>query len=103
MKIALALIVAATLSGCAYPAKQVSTVDDRPGIYVAGAPSEAVLFVDGIEMGRAAAFDGNPKILLLEPGTHRLKIIHGADVLLSQDVFLGEGTRRKITLPARTP
>jgi hypothetical protein len=92
-------VVAVVLVGC-YPVKQVNTIDDRPGIYVVDAPAGAILYIDGIEMGRAAKFDGNPTVLLVEPGTHRLKIVNDGVVLLSSEVFLGEGVHRKITLPS---
>ncbi len=88
------------LAGC-YPIHQARTVDDRPGLAIMGAPENAILYIDGVEMGRAAQFDGYFKTLLLEPGTHHVEIHEGNTVIHSSDIFLGEGTRREIKLPGR--
>ena len=86
------------LGGCVYPYKQVQTLDNRPGLYIVGASHNALLYVDGSEIGLATNYNGNPNVLLLEPGTHRIEIHQGSDVVYSSDVFLGEGTRREIKL-----
>lgn len=103
------------IAGCAHPIERVRTVDDRPGLSVVGAPPGAILYVDGVEIGPAADFDGKPemvpgpgptgrksrrkvpgRVLLLEPGTHHVEIRDGKTVLRAVDIFLGEGTRREI-------
>ena len=88
------------LVGCVYPNQQVHTVDDRPGLYIAGAPADAILYVDGLEMGPASKFDGQPNVLILDPGTHRVEIRRGTRTLHSGVVFLGEGVKRQIIVPA---
>ena len=95
------LLVAMMLSGCAYPIKQTHTVDDRPTIFVANPPSGAMLYVDGVEIGPAVEYNGDPNVLLLEPGTHRVEVRTGGQTLYSSDLFLGEGTQRKISLPSQ--
>ena len=66
----LALALAAVLgaAGCVGPTTTVRTVDTRPAIAVAGAPSGAVLYVDGIAVGSADSYDGNPNVLLIAGG-----------------------------------
>jgi hypothetical protein len=91
------------LNGCVYANRQTHTVDDRPSLFVVNAPSNATLHVDGSEVGPASKFDGNPTILLLEPGTHHVEIRQESNVIRSLDVFLGEGTRREIRLPGGNP
>lgn len=88
----LALLLAAA---CAMPQTTVKTVDHRPSLAVGGAPAGAVLLVDGLSVGPAAAYDGNPTVLRLEPGTHRVEV-KGADgaVLLQQQVFLDSELKR---------
>jgi hypothetical protein len=84
--------------GCVYPNRQVQTVDDRPGLVIVGAPPNAVLYIDGLEIGPAQKYNGKPEVLLVNPGTHSVQIRQGSNILRSLDVFLGEGTHREITL-----
>ncbi len=86
------------IGACVYPDQQIQTTDDRPGLIIVGAPQDAVLFVDGLDMGLAHKYDGKPDVLLLNPGTHSVLIRRGDAVLRSLDVFLGEGTHREIKL-----
>jgi len=86
------------INGCVYPNSQVQTVDERPGLIIVGAPQNAVLYVDGLEIGPAQKYNGKPKMLLLNPGTHSVQIREGSNVLRSIDIFLGEGTQREINL-----
>lgn len=74
------------------------TLDDKPGVYIIDPPSNTILYVDGLKVGHAADFNGQPNILVLEPGTHHVEIHKGDDVIHSSDIFLGEGTRREIKL-----
>ena len=63
--------------GCVLPTSQVITVDDRPGLIIKNAPSNSVLIVDGIDVGAADQFDGNPNFLVLRPGKHHIEIHNG--------------------------
>jgi hypothetical protein len=71
-KLALALALAA--AGCVGPTTTVRTVDTRPAIAIAGAPSGSVLYVDGAAVGDPASYDGQPNVLRVEPGTHEIEI-----------------------------
>lgn len=74
--------------GCAMPATTVKTVDTRPSISITGAPQDAALFVDGLDMGIAGQYDGHPKILLIEPGTHRIEIRKDGALIYQQVIFV---------------
>ncbi len=76
--------------GCAYPSSDVRVTDERPKIAVKNAPPNAIVYVDGLRMGLASKFNGDPSVLLLEPGRHKIEIKSGGRTLLSEDVFLGE-------------
>lgn len=71
-ELALALVLA--VAGCVGPTTVVRTVDTRPAIAIAGAPSGTVLYVDGVAVGDPASFDGQPNVLRVEPGTHEIDI-----------------------------
>ncbi len=85
----LALATAVALGGCAAPNTTVRTVDTRPSIALQGAQRNTVLVVDGRPIGEASAYDGNPLVLRIEPGTHEIEIHDMAgQVLFRQTVFV---------------
>ena len=76
--------------GCAYPSSDVRVTDERPKIAVKNAPPNAIVYVDSLRMGLASKFNGDPGVLLVEPGRHKIEIKSEGRTLLSDDVFLGE-------------
>ncbi|MCP2500220.1 MAG: hypothetical protein NCA08_01425 [Deltaproteobacteria bacterium] len=89
MRKPLAISLMILLAACSMPSTVVKTPDTRPSLAFEGAPEGAVLFLDGVRTGPANQYDGQPNILLVEPGTH-LVTIKGADgaILLEQKVFV---------------
>lgn len=82
------LLLCFVFAACSYPQSSSTQGSDRPGIYVTGAPENAEIIVDGLNMGGAAQFDGKKKFLELEPGAHRVSVVLNGDVLYDQRVFL---------------
>ena len=83
------IAAALALAACAGPTTTVRTVDTRPALALAGAPSGAVLYLDGAAMGDAGAWDGQPNVLRLEPGTHLVELREpGGKLLFTQRVFV---------------
>lgn len=102
------LIVAATLllalSGCALPQTTVRTGSTQPSLTVKGAPAGAVLFVDGLAMGAAQQFDGNPKVLAVLEGAHQIEIRQGTSVVYSEKLYVAPGETHTVTvLPGAAP
>jgi hypothetical protein len=85
-------------SGCSYPTTNVDAVDSRPTLCFKDAPNDALVFVDGLSMGKATAFNGNPKVLTVLPGTHEVQVILGTTVLLKQTVFV-QSENKTFTIP----
>lgn len=77
-KFLVALVTLLALAACSMPNTTVRTTDTRPGIAIDGAPDGAVLYVDGQQIGEAGKYDGQPNVLLVEPGTHTV-VVKGAD------------------------
>jgi len=77
------------LAACSMPSTVVRTPETRPSLAFEGAPDGAVLFLDGVRVGDANRYDGQPNTLLVEPGTHTVTV-KGADgaVLLEKKVFV---------------
>jgi hypothetical protein len=77
------------LAACTGPTTVLRTVDTRPAIAVTGAPSGALLFLDGVAVGSAADYDGRPNVLRVEPGAHALEIRdRSGRVLFADRVFV---------------
>lgn len=91
------LVITASLCSCAMPSTSVRTVDDRPTLAFKNAPANAVLFVDGLNMGPANQFDGDPKTLVVESGTHNVRVTVNQEIIFEQRVFV-EGSLKTITI-----
>ena len=89
MKTSLIVFLGLALCSCAMPSTTVRTTDTRPSLAFEGAPEGAKVYLDGLLMGEAEKYDGQPGILVVEPGTH-LIVVKGRDgsVLLEQKVYM---------------
>lgn len=77
--------------GCASPSGGVRVPDKRPSIVVQNAPMDAIVMVDGLDMGLANDYDGKEKALLIESGTHKIEVISRGISIISEQIFLGSG------------
>ena len=86
---------AIALAACvSTPATTVRTTDTRPSLAIEGAPSGSLLLVDGNRMGDARAYDGQPTVLLVEPGTHVVEVRDSSGQLVfRQTVFVESETK----------
>jgi len=98
MRILLATTLLATLSACSLPQTTVRTGSTQPSLIVKGAPSGTILFVDGLQMGPATAFDGNPHVLAVLEGVHQVEVRQGTAVIFHDKVFVSSGETHAITL-----
>ena len=89
MKAFLVITLALSLSACAMPATTVRTTDTRPSLAFVGAPKGATVYIDGLPMGDAEKYDGQPEVLVVEPGTHLVTIKDGkGSILLERKVYV---------------
>ena len=88
--ILLSMLVIPFIVGCAmnYPTTKISTVDSRPTLSFTNAPADSIVLVDGINMGNTAKYNGNPKVLAVEPGTHDITVLQGSSVVYKQTIFV---------------
>jgi hypothetical protein len=92
------LIAVTALAACALPQTSVRTGLLPPTLIVTGAPSGSLLFVDGLEMGSAAQYDGNPKVLAVLEGTHQVEVRLGTSVVHRERAFLSSGQSHTVTV-----
>ena len=86
-------------TSCKMPNTTVQTIDGRSTLRVMGAPSGAILFLDGKPVGSADAFSGDPNVLSVEPGTHIIEIKKDGATLLIHRIFFGGGEMRSVSVP----
>jgi hypothetical protein len=100
MKKIIVLALAGSLVACALPTTRVTTGTSRPTLIVQGAPVNAVLYVDGLEVGSAAQYNGAAQTLLIEEGVHQVELRQGTDILMSQKIFASNGESSKFVYKA---
>jgi hypothetical protein len=98
----LAILVAmAALTGC-MPQTTVRTGMSPPTLMVAGAPPGSVLFVDGLDMGSATQYDGNPKVLAVLEGTHQVEVRLGSNLVYKEKAFVSSGQSHTVAVGGAT-
>jgi len=92
------VLLLTALSACALPQTTVRTGSEQPSLIVKGAPTGTVLYVDGLAMGPAEQYNGDPNVLAVLEGVHQVEIRQGDAVLYHDKVFLTGGEMHPITL-----
>lgn len=100
MKASIIATLALVLTACALPQTTVRTGAAKPGLTVQGAPYDAILYVDGLSMGPAKQFDGNPSVLAVLEGVHTLEIRQGSAVIFHDKALFSNGETHPIKLLA---
>ena len=98
MKHLLVLVVLMLLAACSLPQTTVRTGLPAPTLIVTGAPSGSVLIVDGLEMGSATQYDGNPKVLAVLEGTHQVEVRLGSSVVHREKAFVSSGQSHTVVV-----
>jgi hypothetical protein len=96
------LAAATMLSACSLPRLTVHSGSSQPNLIVKGAPNGSTLFVDDLQIGPATKYDGNPNVLAVLEGTHRVEIRQGGSVLYSEKAFVGVGETHTVLVIAGT-
>lgn len=76
------------VGGCSSPVEQVRQPDERPALLIEGAPSGAILIVDGLVAGSVFGSNGQPQAIRVEPGTHEIQVLAGGRALLAQRIYV---------------
>ncbi len=97
------VLAAGLLAGCALkdPVTRTDVVDERPQLVIANAGEGAVLIVNGVNLGEASRYNGDPGSLRLPAGTHTVEIQQGGLTMHQEKVFLSDSAIRTIAVPAR--
>lgn len=98
MKSFISLVLVAALAACSMPQTTVRTGMAPPTLIVTGAPAGSLLFVDGLDMGAAPQYDGNPKVLALLEGTHQVEVRMGSNVVFREKAFVSSGQSHTVAV-----
>jgi uncharacterized protein YraI len=98
MRIANIVIVITLLSACSLPQTTVRSGSTQPGLIVKGAPNGSTLFIDGLPVGPATEYDGNPKVLTVLEGVHKVEVRSGPSVVYSEKAFVNSGETHTVTV-----
>jgi hypothetical protein len=98
MRKILMIALAMALASCALPNTTVRSGAVRPSLAIKGAPEEALLFVDGLQVGLAAQFDGIARVLNVEEGAHLIEIRVGNRVVHSEKFVISTGEARTLSV-----
>ena len=101
MKSLAILVAMAALTGC-MPQTTVRTGMSPPTLMVVGAPTGSVLFVDGLDMGSATQYDGNPKVLAVLEGTHQVEVRLGSNLVYKEKAFVSSGQSHTVAVGGAT-
>jgi hypothetical protein len=79
------------------PVTKVNALDSRPTLSFKNVLEGSVLFIDGIDMGSPAQFNGKPKVLSVLPGTHEV-VVKKADRIIYQQTIFVESEHKEINI-----
>lgn len=85
-------------AGCALPTGQTVSKNENPGLLFSGAPGGAIVFVDGIERGRASKYSDKLALAVI-PGRHVVELRSQGEVVHREEIFVSGGAIRTITVP----
>jgi hypothetical protein len=93
----LVLITLALLSACSWFGwHKRPQAPDPPEIIVTGAPVGALVFVDGVQTGEAAARSDQSQILDVAAGDHKIEIHVDGRIVYREDTYVGPGEHRVV-------
>lgn len=91
----LVLVTLASLSACSWFGSHKShPLSDPTEVIVTGAPVGSLVFIDGAQIGQAAANNDQSQVLAVAAGTHTVEIHVGDRVVYREDTYVGRGERR---------
>lgn len=91
------VFIAVVILGCTYPSTTVTAVDGRPTLSFKNVATEAIVLIDGLNMGPANQYKENHNALIVEPGTHEITVTENGVVIFQETVFL-ESEHRTINV-----
>jgi hypothetical protein len=91
------LIALILLSGCSWFHRK-PPAPDPSELIVTGAPTGAILFVDGAQVGHASQANNRTQVLKVAPGTHLVEVKVADAVTYRENTYVAAGEKRVVTV-----
>ena len=96
--LAICAALTAMIAGCVQaPTERQSISDLRPQISFKAADDRALsarVQLDGLDAGSVSDYVDGVSAMRIRPGTHTIRVIYGAEALLEEKFYLGDGANR---------
>jgi hypothetical protein len=92
------LLALASLGACSWFGSRKPPVPDPTEIIVTGAPTGALLFMDGAQIGQAVLLNDHAQTLRVAPGAHTVEIHVRDRVVYREELDLHRSERRVVTV-----
>jgi len=86
------------LSACSGFHSKRQVLPDPTELIVTGAPAESIIRVDGSQVGQATTAADHAQVLDVSAGSHTVEVRMGDKVVYREEVDVGAGERRVITV-----
>lgn len=99
--LAVAAVVLAGAAGCVQmPTERQGVADVRPQISFVTETQhrEALVYLDDVAVGKVGDYLDGRAALRVVPGTHDLRVVHGARVLLQERFYVGDGVSKSFVI-----
>jgi hypothetical protein len=96
------LFLLVVLSGCSWFHARKPPAPPPTELIVTGAPANSLLLVDGVQKEQVAETGRRPYVLTVAPGPHTLEVKRNDKVVYREDVDVGPGEKRTVTVLSGT-
>jgi hypothetical protein len=94
LRVFLLVVALAYLTACSWFTSRRAPQPPNPTeIIVTGAPAGSLVFIDGVQVGQAAAHNDQSQDLIVAAGAHKVEIHQGDKIVYREDTYVGVGER----------
>ncbi len=86
------------VGGCGWFGAKRHPLADPTELVVTGAPSGAVIFVDGVNTGATPTPAVRPQVIRVSPGAHEVEVHVGDPVVYREETYVSRGEQRVVTV-----
>jgi len=92
----LVVMILAFVSACSWFTVRKSHQADPTELIVTGAPAGSIVYVDGAQIGQAAAVNDRPQVVNVAAGSHKVEVHSGEVIVYREDTYVSSGEHRVV-------